>query len=244
MIAVSVTLAACTKGSSSDVPEITLGAAASMRLVLPDLAQAYAKRAKVTATFGATGDVARQVHAGAPLDGVLLASAAAVDDLVAKERVHPASRVVVATNTLVLVGRTGSARQSFASLGSLLPGESIAMGDPRTVPAGAYAKDALTRLGSWEALRDRVLFASDVGAVMTYVKHGEASLGIVYATEARSVDGVVVHDVARGAWAPRPEVVAGVVVGAPQGDAALAFVKWLGSSEARAIFAARGFGPP
>jgi molybdate transport system substrate-binding protein len=128
-------------------------------------------------------------------------------------------------------------------LGDAPAGEKIAIGDPKSVPAGAYAKQAFEALGSWSALEDRFALCQDVAQVLAWVRRAEVSAGVVYATETIGVDDIVILDEAAGDWAPRPEVVVGVVSGARQAEVAGAFFDFLRSARGRAILARHGFTP-
>ena len=59
----------------------------------------------------------------------------------------------------------------------------MAIGDPRHVPAGQYAKQAFESIGLWPAVRDRLARQINVRAVLAFVERGEASLGVIYATD-------------------------------------------------------------
>lgn len=227
--------------------ELLLAAAASLRAVLPELSRAYESThpgLQIRATYGASGDLRRQVEGGAPIDAVVFASGKPVDDLIATGRVAAASRSVIATNQLVLIGPRGAKPLTFATLDAAPAGERIAIGDPGAVPAGQYAREALEKLGKWEAVRPRVVLAGDVGAVLAYVRRGEVAAGVVYRTELRGIDDVVVLDEARGSWAPHPEVVGAVVQGASGAAEAAAFLAFLRAPEGQKLLADFGFGPP
>lgn len=226
---------------------MTLAAAASLRGVLPELARAYQAThpgARVAATYGASGDLKKQVEGGAPLDAMIFASARPVDELVAAGRAEATSRVVLATNQLVLIGPRGGPRLTFATLGALPAGEMLAIGDPGAVPAGQYARDYLQRLDKWKALTGRLVLGGDVAAVLTYARRGEVAAAVVYRTELRGIDGIVLLDEASGPAAPRPEVVAAVVRGARAAAEARAFLAFAGAPEGQRILASYGFGPP
>ena len=62
--------------------------------------------------------------------------------------------------------------------------EHLAIGDPRGVPAGKYAKQALTKLGLWQRLKGKAVSAEDVRHALVYVESGAAEAGIVYSTDA------------------------------------------------------------
>jgi molybdate transport system substrate-binding protein len=245
----ALALAACHR-SGEPAPasrEITVAAAASLRGVLPELGRAYEAGhpgARVAATYGASGDLKKQVEGGAPLDAVLFAAGRPVDELAAAGHVDPSSRRVVATNRLVLIGPKGGKPVTFATPDTLPPGEHLAIGDPGAVPAGEYARAWLTALGKWQALQGRLVLGGDVAAVLAYARRGEVAAAVVYRTEVRGVPDVVVLDEAQGPGAPRPEVVGAVVKGARGAGEAGAFLAFAGSAEGQRILADFGFGPP
>lgn len=253
-LAITVTLAALAAGvddasaSAGDSEKdggIMVAAAMSLRKALPPMIDTFQRQssgAKVAATYGASGDLRRQVEGGAPIDAVIFASASDVDFLIERQQIA-GGKHVVASNALVLIGPRGAQPLAFERIDSVPDGEYIAIGDPETVPAGRYAKQVLQALNKWDAVRDRMVFAGHVAAVLQYARRGEVAAAIVYSTDVIDVEDVVVLDRARGPWAPRIETVAAVVVGGNQ-TRARAFVDFLETPAARALFAAHGFGPP
>jgi molybdate transport system substrate-binding protein len=238
-------LAGCQR--SGRFREITLAAATSLRAVVPELAHAYVTlhpQVSVGATFGASGDLQKQVEGGAPIDAVMLASRRPVRVLGDADLVDVTTARVVATNTIVLVARKGGPKVTFATLDTIPPGERLAIGDPGAVPAGEYARAWLTSIGKWEGLQGRLVLGGDVGAVLAYARRGEAIAAIVYRTEARNVDDIVVLDEARGPDAPRPEVVAAIVHGARGAAEASAFLDFVAAPQGQRILSNFGFGPP
>jgi molybdate transport system substrate-binding protein len=230
-VALALLLDAC-----SHHREPTVAAAASLRKVLPELVAAAHLKMKLV--FGASGTLAKEVEGGAPIDGVIFAAKKPVEQLTSEGRAH--DEAVVATNRLVLVGVKGGPALTFETLAKALPAkEVLAVGQPESVPAGQYAKDALTKLGEWDALQGRLVYGQDVAAVLAFVSRGEAAAGIVYATDV--TPDVVLLDEAKDPWAPHPEVVAAAVTRDAQTAKLLAFLR---TPEAQAIFAKEGFGPP
>jgi molybdate transport system substrate-binding protein len=240
-------LASCSRRQDdAAAQEVTVAAATSLRKVVPALVEAFSAAhpgARIVVTYGASGEIVKQVEGGAGIDLVLVAAADPAERLVKGGHVDPASRRVVATNELVLVGRAGGPRLTFATLDALPAGERLAIGDPGAVPAGSYAREALERLGLWSKLEGRVVLGGNVAAVLAYVERGEAPAAIVYRTEIAGAKGIEVLDVAKGQWAPVPEVVGGIVAdGRARGRAAL-LLDFMASPEGRRIFAQYGFGP-
>jgi molybdate transport system substrate-binding protein len=223
-----------------------IAAAASLRDVLPELIKVFADRrpgARLSATYGASGDLRKQVEGGAPIDGVIFASGKPVDALIAEGRGEAASRRVLATNQLVLIGPKGGPPLTFETIDALPAREKIALGDPGAVPAGQYAREYLEKLGKWSALQGRVVLGGDVSAVLAYARRGEVAAAIVYRTEIRGIEDVVLLDEAK-AGAPRVEIVGAVVSGALAASEAGAFLSFVAGPEGQKILAAHGFGPP
>jgi molybdate transport system substrate-binding protein len=242
----------CGKGSQPE-NKVFLAMAASMRVAIPDLMKGFSAKHPgviVLPTYGSSGELRKQVEGGAPIDGVIFASAKPVDDLIKAGRVDEASRRVVATNELVLIGPKDKNTNklptplTFASLSSLPADEKLAIGDPGAVPAGQYARDVLQKLGVWEGLQGRLVLGSDVGAVLAYARRGEVAAAIVYKTDIQGLTDVALLDEAKGDWAPRAEVVIGIVKGSKSEGMARSFFEFLVSADGQRILAERGFGPP
>ena len=118
----------------------------------------------------------------------------------------------------------------------------IALGNPASVPAGRYARDALQRAGLWNDLAPRLVFGENVRQVLDYVARGEADAGFVYASDVLAANGRV--QVAETvATSPIVYPVA-VVKGSANVDAARAFVAFLDTPAARAILLRHGFAAP
>ncbi len=242
-----VAATSCSKKSTASSPELTLAAAASLRTAMPDLIRAFRAReggADLAVTYGASGDLRKQVESGAPIDAVLFASAKPVDELIGRRHADAATRKVVATNRLVLIGPRGGKPLTFATIDQVPAGELLAIGEPAAVPAGQYAKDYLIELGKWDALQGRLVFGGDVAAVLAYARRGEVVAAVVYKTEVANIDDVVVFEEAAGEGAPRAEVVVAVTGEGPAGARAGAFLEFLTSAEAQTIFQKHGFGAP
>lgn len=241
--------AGCAGGDSrtqSGEEPALIAAAASLRHAMPEAAEAFKERTgrQVDFTFGASGDLVRQVQGGAPLDAVILAAARPVDQLLAGGFLRPETRLVIASNELVLVGRTGSLPLTFATLDRIPDGERVAIGEPGAVPAGAYAKTALENLAIWDEVRPRAVFASDVAATIAYARRGEVAAAVVYRSEITSIHDVVLLDTASGSWAPRPEVVAAVASDGAGTGVAAEFLAFLAGPDGQKLLQARGFGRP
>lgn len=246
-----VVVAACKKSAASGQAdgEVLVAAAASLRGVMPAIVAAYGKevpseRARFVVSYGASGDLRHQVEGGAPIDVVVFASGKPVDELIESRLADPATRRVVASNSLVLIGphlEGRGKRYTFATVASVPEGEKIAIGNPKTAPAGQYAEEVFRELGTWDALQPHLVLTGDVSGVLAYVRHGEVSAGVAYKTEMHGIADVDVLDEWK-ASGERPQVVAAVTTGARDAADARALVVFLASPTAQRILTDYGFG--
>lgn len=239
VLAMAVVLGA---GCGRDAPRVAVGAAASLRNAMPELADRFRATAgiRVDVSYGSSNVLADKLEAGAALDAVVLAEDEALDTLIARGAVTADSRRVVATNAIVLVGPAGSP-VTFAALASASPATKIAIGDPATVPAGRYAQAYLEQLGIWDAVHARLVLGGDVAAVLALAQAGTAAFAIVYRTDAIGAAPLVTLD--QPSDAPVVHVVGGVVARSAQRERAARFVAFLASPDGQAILARHGFGP-
>ena len=115
----------------------------------------------------------------------------------------------------------------------------IATGDVKSVPVGKYAKAALEKLGAWQAAEPKFAMADSVRAALTLVARGEASLGIVYATDAKVEPGVkVVGTFPEDTHPPIIYPVAATATAKPEANDYLAYLR---SSAAKAVLEKYGF---
>lgn len=232
--------------AQSQKSEITVSAAASLKDVLTEIASAFnAEQPGATVHFnlGASGTLQQQIEQGAPVDVFISASPTQMDALAAKGLLVTNTRSDLVRNALVLVvPAAGSSVGSFQDLSSAQV-KVIAIGEPQTVPAGKYAQEVLTHYGQYDSLKPKFVLGKDVRQVLTYVASGNADAGLVYATDARTTPEVKVAAIAPDdSHSPIVYPVA-VVKDSKSPDAAKAFVGFLLSAKAQALFKKYGFSP-
>jgi molybdate transport system substrate-binding protein len=223
---------------SADGPgEILVLAAASLTEALSEIGAGYttARGQVVVFAFGGSGQLARQILAGAPAAVFVSADAASVDELQRGGRVAPADRCDLLSNRLVVVVPSSSSLRVGAAA-DLDAVRRLALADPEAVPAGRYARQWLERAGAWTLLRDRVVPTLDVRAALAAVEAGAVDAAVVYATDARRSTRARVALEVPPEQAPRIAYVAAVL--APAGRR---FFEHLRSIEARAVFERLGF---
>jgi molybdate transport system substrate-binding protein len=197
----------------------------------------------VRTSYAASSTLAQQVAAGAPADLFLSASGEWADFLADKNLVE--RRHDLLGNRLVIVIAADSSLRIAEAAD--LAGDKIrrlALADPKSVPAGVYAKQALEKLGVWQKVSGKVAGAADVRQALHFVETGAAEAGIVYATDAASSKRVrVVHEIAPDLSAP---IRYPLVLVKRRGDrsAAIVFYDFLRSEYAADVFRRHGFVVP
>jgi molybdate transport system substrate-binding protein len=230
----------------AEKPPLLILAAASLTNVLGELAPAFEQACgcRVRLSFAASSVLARQIEGGGQADVFVSADQEWMDYLQARDLIDGSSRRNLASNRLVLIAPADSTLQlaitpSFRIGQALGARGRLATGDPDTVPAGRYAKAALMALGTWDAVKARLVRADNVRSAMMFVARGEAPLGIVYATDAMVDSKVRVVDTFPAGTHPPITYPAAAIKGA--GDEAHAFLEFLAGAEAAAAWKKFGF---
>lgn len=162
--------------------ELHVFAAASLTDVMTVLGEAYEQRypeTRVVISVAASSLLARQIAQGAPADVFLAAHPEWMDFLQARAKLADGPFPLVA-NEIVWVG---AARGNVQQQGQ--PVQRLALADPDHVPAGRYAREALTCTGQWEGLAERVIPMLDVRAALLAAQTGSVDAAVVYATDVR-----------------------------------------------------------
>lgn len=229
--------------------ELLVAAAVSMKDVVADVGRGLEQArpgVRVRYHLGASGELQRQIEAGAPADVFVSAASRPMDDLERRGLVQAGTRRVFAGNVLTVVVPRDS-RLSLGTAADLLDPrvKRLVIGNPRTVPAGEYAAESLRALGVWEGLQGRLVLAENVRQALDYVARGEVEAGIVYATDVR-VQADRVREAFRPPARAQPTIVYPVAVlgGARDPALARAFVDRLAGAEGRAALERFGFQPP
>lgn len=223
--------------------DITVHAAASLGNALKDLTTSYQATHRDTViktSFAASSTLAKQIVAGAPADLFASADRKWMDYLADRRLIDLASRHDLLGNTLVLIAPAAQPMTVAMEKGKVpaFTGK-LCMGDPASVPAGLYGKQALASLGWWDTLSKRVVAAEDVRSALAFVERGECPLGIVYETDAR-VSGKVMIAGRFPAGAHEPVVYPFALLPGSS-PAAQDFYRYLQGPEGKAVFTRYGF---
>ncbi|MGV6988667.1 molybdate ABC transporter substrate-binding protein [Testudinibacter sp. P80/BLE/0925] len=227
--------------------KLTVFAAASMTNVLQESAETYKKQqpgSDIVFSFASSSVLARQIDEGAPADMFISANLKWADFLQQKGKIIADSREIIAGNKLVMIAPKSAGELKFDLNNdqwlSYLGKNFLSVGDPEHVPAGIYAKAALTKLNQWDKVEKQLARAANVRAALTLVERGEAPLGIVYATDAAASDKVQVVGVFPDGSYEAVEYPAAIVSG-HDSQAARDFMAFLRSDAGKVILQKYGF---
>jgi molybdate transport system substrate-binding protein len=228
-------------------PNLVVLGASSLTDALNEIGPAFTAKTHqgVTLSYAASSALARQLEAGASADVFVSADTEWMDYLQARNLIDASTRRNVVGNRLVLISPADSTVTikitPHFGLANLLGDGRLATGNPDSVPVGKYARSALTKLGVWSQVQDKIAAADNVRGALALVARGEAPLGIVYRTDALIEKKVRI--VAEFPASSHDPIVYPAAATAPDHPGAADFVKFLSSPAARAIFAKYGFDP-
>ena len=235
-----------TTAASGEETEILVAAAASLKnayedKLIPMFEEQY-PGVTVEGTYDSSGKLQTQIEEGLEADVFMSAATKQMKALDDEGMIASDSIVNLLENKIVLIVPAGSDSKidSFEKIGDAA---SIALGDPESVPAGQYAKEALTNLNVWDSIQDKVSFGTNVTEVLNQVAAASADAGIVYATDAASMaDQVeVVAEAPEGSLKTKVIYPVAVVKGSANTEVAANFVEFLKSDEAMKVVKAYGF---
>lgn len=228
--------------------KVYIYAAASTKEVLKDLVDTYNKTNKTGAefvtVFGSSGDLARQIEAGADADIFISADTKWSKYLDEKKLVQKNTETNFASNDLVLIA-SPKAKTGFKfpdKLFEAIGDGYLAMGDPKPVPAGKYGQEALEHHKLWEKISGakKIAFYPDVRKTLNAVETSQADFGIVYKTDALLSKSVkVVYTFKKDSHSPIDYPVC-AIAGKNKKETG-AFLKFLSKKESKKIREKYGF---
>jgi len=229
-------------GSFAFAADVNLSVAASLREAVTEISADFTKKnagVVFQRNFGGSGALAKQIENGAPCDVFFSANVEWMDYLREKNLIDTRNISTFAFNELVFVGKSGLKVDRIQDVVKL---EKIAIGSPKSVPAGQYAMEAFTKAGLDQQLENKLVMARDVRECLMYAERGEVDGAFVYKTDA----GIMAKNVKILFTVPQelyPRVtypVALTVTGGKKTEA-VAFYKFLQSSEAKKVLSRYGF---
>ncbi len=217
--------------------EITVSAAISLSDAFKDIGTEFQTKhpeVKINFNFGASGVLEKQIEQGASVDIFASASQLEMDSLEEKRLILKDTRTNFTRNKLVIIA---SSKLTIEELKTL---DKIAIGDPKTVPAGRYAQTFMENAGVYERFKSKLIFAENVRQVLDYVERGEVDAGFVYFSDTiksnmsvSSIDDslypIIVYPIA-------------VISDSQQPAISQLFIEYIQSNEGQIIIKKYGFG--
>ena len=248
------------KGASEETTEVTteggnskilVAAAASLQATFDnELIPLFEKEnpeITVEGTYASSGDLQHQIESGLDADVFFSAATSNMDTLAEEKLIDEDTVVDQLKNDVVLITPKDS-KLGIKSFKDITKADTIAIGDPESVPAGKYAKEILTNLGVYNEVEKKASLGASVTEVLSLVAEGSADAGIVYATDAQTEntngDDKEVEVVATAEDSMMQTQVVypvGVVSASTHKDEAKAFEDFLQTDEAKAILEKAGF---
>lgn len=232
--------------ASGESVEILVAAAASLKNAYEDelipMFQKQYPNVTVKGTYDSSGKLQTQIEEGLEADVFMSAATKQMKALDEEGMIASDTITDLLENKIVLIVPAGS-EAGLEKFEDIEKAESIALGDPASVPAGQYAQEALTSLGIWDSIQEKVSFGTNVTEVLNQVAAASADAGIVYATDAASMaDQVtVVAEAPEGSLSAKVIYPVAVVKNTAHEKEANDFVEFLKTEEAMAVFEAYGF---
>ena len=225
--------------------EILVAAAASLEYAYEDelipMFEEQNPDITVSGTYDSSGKLQTQIEEGMEADVFMSAATKQMDALTEEGMIEEDSVTDLLENKIVLITSADS-QLELSSFEDITKADTIAIGDPASVPVGQYLEEALTNLGLWDQVLAKASLGTNVTEVLNWVAEGSAQAGIVYATDAATTDKVkVVAEAPEDSLAEPAIYPVGIVSASENKEAAEKFVEFLKSDEAIQIFEDYGF---
>ncbi|MFM7887866.1 MAG: molybdate ABC transporter substrate-binding protein [Pseudanabaena sp.] len=224
--------------------QLTVSAAVSLKDTLGEITTLYSKAKSNVAirnNFGSSGDLQQQIINGAPVDVFISAATKQMDELQKKDLIFAETRRDLLSNRLVLIVPADKGEAS--DLKDLIKAniKRIAIGDPRSVPVGQYAEQALTKLELLPDVQSKFVLGNNVRQVLRFVESGNAQAGIVYATDAKTSTKVKVVQVIEAKLHKPIVYPIAIIKNSSNQSSAKGYLDFLSSEPAKIIFEKYGF---
>lgn len=168
--------------------ELNISAAASLKEAMTDIESEFKKvnpKVTLTVNYGASGSLQQQIEQGAPCDIFISAGQSQMKALNDKSLLLENTKKDLVKNDLVLVAAKDTTITGLSDLNTDKV-KKIAIGEPKSVPAGQYADETFQKLGIKDAISSKLVFAKDVKEVLAWSTSGNADVGLVYKSDALS----------------------------------------------------------
>ena len=229
---------------SKETAELIISAAASLKEAMGEIQTLYKienPNISLVFNFGSSGSLQQQIEQGAPVDVFFSAALKQMKGLEDKDLIEAATKRELLENKVVLITPKDKIDlKTFEDLGTDKV-KKIGLGEFKSVPAGQYAEEILTKFAILDQVKPKAVYGKDIKTVLAWVETGEVDAGVVYATDAKGSDKVnIVCGAPEGSHKPVLYPVA-AVKGSKHVEEAKLFIDYLSSDAAKEIFQKYGF---
>ena len=179
IMTMSLTVPALAANETEGEVPLLIAAAASLEYSMEEklipLFEEQNPGVKVEGSYDSSGKLQTQIEEGMEADLFFSAATKQMNALTEEGYIKEDSEKKLLENKIVAIVPKDS---------DLVKADTIALGDPASVPAGQYAQEALTSLDLWDAVSAKASFGTNVTEVLNWVAEGSADAGVVYATDA------------------------------------------------------------
>ncbi len=251
VLAVALAVTACDDNrpaSSGAERAVTVFAASSLTDVMHKVGDLYEATGHPAPrfNFAASSALAHQIEQGGEADIFISADEAWMDYVTGKHLIDVTTRRTLLTNALVLVTPAANPIDLTIAprmdLAAALKGGKLAIGDPDSVPAGKYAKEALAYYAAWTGVEAIVARSENVRAALRFVETGDAAAGIVYATDAMAAGASVLIVATFSEDSHTPITYPAAILAGKKAGVGPAFLDFLATDAAKKTFQEAGFG--
>ena len=231
--------------SAVQAAEVHVAVAANFTAPMKRIAEAFEKDTghKMVLSYGATGKFYSQITNGAPFDVFLSADDKTPAKLEKEGFVVAGSRMTYATGRLVLWSAKPALIDEKASVLMRNDFNRLAIAAPKVAPYGAAAVETMNKIGLFPLLQVKLVMGESIGQTFSMVSSGNAELGFVAMSQVFESDKLK----SGSAWVVpanlhsplRQDAV--LLARARNNPAALQFLTFLKSGQARAIMSSFGY---
>ncbi|SEB08947.1 molybdate transport system substrate-binding protein [Thalassobacillus cyri] len=234
-------LTGCQGDNQMGKPELRIAAASSLTGVMKQIETDFESQTDIqlTMNFGSSGTLAQQIEQGAPSDIYISASEYWMKEASDNGMMDEKSIASVMANRLVLAVNDSSDIVLKKLTTDAV--SQIAIGDPKSVPAGMYAKQALESLGLWKDIQGKLVYGKNAQQVAAYVESGNVDTGFVYQSDMIKSNKLRAADEVNKDHHTAIIYPAGIVKESKQKEAAEEFLQYIHSEEAKQTIKEFGF---
>lgn len=223
---------------------IHIAAAASMEKIMEEMIRVYEEETlgvKIEGIYDSSGKLQVQIQEGLEADIFLSAAMKQMDALVESGHIMKESVIPYLENKVVLITQKDS-KHNIKTFSQVAESDSIAIGDPDSVPAGAYAKEIFSNLGNYELIQSKASIATNVTEILNWVAESSAEVGVVYKTDAISNEKVLILEEAKDGMLQTPVIYPMAIIKQSEENGLIQeFIEYLQSDNSRKLLEEAGF---